>query len=560
MEEIDPFESLSRATHSMTEGANKNIYPLTMVNRESLADQEVKNKILQDAENIKRLNAYHLLKVSQAQTDPCAFLEFVMREETTRRKIKTTKHQKVVIDFVMAHEQCVLMLPAGHSKTFMLATISLFLMGRNPTLRGAIVSDTQTQAEKPLSMVRDYIEHSSTLKLVFPHLKPSTRPADSWTQTEITVDRPPGIRDSSLIAVGYHGAISGARLSWVIVDDLVSPENVHTKESRDQLYEWFDGAVLSRLDPKGARAVVSNTAWDKDDLPHRLKTLGWPTLKMDILGGIEIFNTDWDTDDIRPAKPGSTLCRLAGRGDNDLLFPERYDHAAVNKLRTNHLPHRFNQLYMNQVGDAKAARCKLEWIEKCKAKGRGLTLSAQRDNGNLRICGVDIAISESEASHDSCLFTIEVLPTGERLIVDIDVGKYDGPTLVNKIIANHKRYNSFVHVESNAAQAFLRQFTLEKDISIPITNHFTGANKFNVSYGVESLFLEFYNGAWIIPNDIHGRCHPTVQRFLDACHYYQPSKHTDDTLMAAWFAREKARKIGYSLPDQGESLSTILDR
>ena len=53
------------------------------------------------------------------------------------------------------------------------------------------------QAMKPLGMVKDYIESSPHLRLVFPHLRRSPRRADPWMMTEFTVDRPMGIRDPS---------------------------------------------------------------------------------------------------------------------------------------------------------------------------------------------------------------------------------------------------------------------------------------------------------------------------------------------------------------------------
>jgi len=505
-----------------------------------------RNPYLDDREALENLKRMILFKADQSRNDPAEMFSFVLREETTRKPIRVAQHQKVFLDFVMSHENSVLMLPAGHSKTFSIAGLSMYLLGKDPTLRGAIISATQGQAEKPLSMVRDYIEKSSELKLVFPDLRRSPNKGDPWTQTELTIARPPGIRDASLIALGYHGAITGARLNFVNVDDIISPENVQTKEARDQLYEWFDAAVLSRLDTKKSRIVVTNTAWHPDDLVHRLKKIGWPTLKMDIMGGIEVFNTEWDSPLIRPAHPNSFECRLSAYSDRTPLFPERFDLDVIEKLRKVHLPHRFNQLYMNVTGDSKSSRCKLEWIEKCKQKGKGLAYQATRDNNNIRITGVDIAIGQSEGNHDSCLFTIEILPSGERLILEIDVGKYDGPELVNKIISCYHRYGSFIRVENNAAQDFIRQFTLNKNIAIPVIPHTTGRNKAHPEHGLESLFVEIYNGAWVIPCDLFGRCHPNTQRFIDSCHYYNPAKHTDDVLMSAWFCKEQARKLGLS--------------
>ena len=38
--------------------------------------------------------------------------------------------------------------------------------------------------------------------------------------------------------------------------------------------------------------------------------------------------------------------------------------------------------------------------------------------------------------------------------------------------------------------------------------------------------------------------HPATQRWIDGCLNYVPGRHTDDRLMAMWFAREQAREFG----------------
>lgn len=518
-------------------------------------DIEIRNRLLSNPDNVRALRDLLLLKAHNARMDVGSFFEFVLKEEMTRQTISLAPHQKLMLDFVLAHPRSVLRIPANHSKTFTLGGMGLWMLGKNPLLRGCILSDTQGQAAKPLGMIRDYIEQSPELKLVFPELRQSRRRGDPWTQTELTVDRPPGIRDPSLIAIGYHGAITGARLNWILCDDLLSPENTATQDSRNQLYEWFDAAVLSRLDPKGARVCVTNTAWHQDDLTFRLEKLGWPTLIMDIEGGIKIVNSDFDSDDIRPAYEGSYDCRLTAFDDDTPLFPARFDREAVEALRKTHLPHRFNQLFMNSCRDNETARCKLEWIEQCKKEGRGLELVSHYSGSNPTFTGVDLAVSQGEESDDTCFFTFELLPDGRRLILDIDIGKYDGPTIVDKLINKHQNYRSILRVENNAAQDYIRQFALRRRIALPIRPHTTGRAKAHPEHGIESLFIELSNKAWIIPCDKFGRCHPAVQRALDGCLYYSPAKHTDDALMAWYFAREQAKKMG--VPSGGQLVGKV---
>ena len=92
-------------------------------------------------------------QIARARENPSEFLNCVGEEETSRQPILTAPHQEVLIDFVMQHPKCVLILPIGHSKTWTTAMLAAWFLGQDPTTRGAIVSATQMQAIKPLSMI-----------------------------------------------------------------------------------------------------------------------------------------------------------------------------------------------------------------------------------------------------------------------------------------------------------------------------------------------------------------------------------------------------------------------
>ena len=460
------------------------------------------------------------------------------------------------------------MIPVAHSKTFMTAALTLFLLGNDVTLRGSIVSATQEQAKKILAVVSDYILHSPELRRVFPHLRKSPRARDQWTQTHITVDRPPGIPDASLFAVGIDGGLPGARLNWVVVDDILNRENTATKEGRDKVYTWFDSTVLSRLDPVGARVIVSNTTWHPDDLVHRLEKLGWPSLRMDVLGNIKVQDDAqwvaegrdaWNHPELRPAtsSPYEENYRLRSHDpdprNEKTLWPEKFSEDYVNKvLRFRHLPSEFNRAYMNSCRDDGTSMCRQEYIDLCKKKARDEKIFGlvEKYNGpNPTFTGVDLAVSPGEENDDTAFFTIEVRPDGMRVIFDVEIGQWDGPTIANKLFRKLEDYNSVARVENNGAQQFLIDFMLQTNRSLPIKAHTTGRAKAHPEHGVAGIFLEMANGAWLIPNNKRGECSEPVQKFIDACLYYSPSRHTDDVQMAAYFSREQAKEWGLLIPD-----------
>lgn len=501
----------------------------------------------------------------RARTDVKAMFDFVIRHEKTAEPLACAPHQRLLFDFIMAHPRCVIRMPVGTSKTYTTTALTMHLLGTDPTSRGAFVSATEMQATKPVSMVRDYIEGSAELKMTFPLLRKSPRKTDPWTQTMITVDRPAGIRDASLRAVGLDGAIDGSRLNWIVVDDILNRENTSSKAAREKVYEWFDSSVLSRIDPEGGRIVVANTPWHLDDLTYRLERAGWPTLTMSVTGDVTLTNCDdFDSDEIVPsAKPGEVY-RLAAHAEpkNDEgmvvvettpLWPARYSLESIAELRSTsgHALQKFNQLYMCLCRSEETAKCKIEWVDRCKDNGRGTSVVSRYAGPNLTLTGVDLAVGKGAQYDLTALFTFEQLEDGRRRILDVEYGQWDAPTIVTKIIGKAEAFSSLVMVENNAAQDYIRQFVLARNASIPVKAHTTGRNRAHPEYGIEGLFIELQNGAWIIPCSSSGAVSPGVAKWIEECLYYQPEKHPGDVLMACWLAMQLARQLGYGAAGGG---------
>lgn len=541
-----------------------------------------------------------LARAAAARRDPAEFFGFTMREEHTQARIKVAPHQRVLFDFTMAHERSVVRMPVGSSKTYCMAALTMWLLGQDPTERGAVISSTQGQAAKPVALVRDYIANKNDehpeLRLVYPRLRPSPHEDDPWTQTKLVVARPSGIRDPSLTAVGVGGSLPGSRLSWILVDDILDEANTLTLESRNSVNGWFWSTVVNRRDVRGSRIVVTNTPWHPKDLTYALEAAKWPTLTMDIEGGIQISNTDWDTEYIRPAyQVKGDFHRLTAHDDasyeapltrvdtegsrvrvaNDVapdatrglehfdldetipLWPERVPRAVIESLRNDFaaMMHEFNRAYMMLCRDDASSQVKLEWVNHCKALARAAgihSFASQYRGPNLTVTGVDLAIGIKRQHDPSALFTYEVIPRLDiegqtyrnlRRVLDIEILKVRGRKLVDRIIEKVRQYNSRVRVETNAAQDYLRQWVLDVDISVPIHAHVTGSNKHHRIHGVAGVFVEIENGAWLFPNNLLEQCHPFMQAAIDECLYYNANAHTADVLIAWWLAREEARSV-----------------
>jgi len=513
---------------------------------------------------------------AESRESSCKFFEMVIRHENTKARLKATPHQQLLFDFVENHPWCVVRMPVSTGKTFLMTSVALWLLGNEPSERWAIVSGGQAQAKKILKMISDYItdpELSSDLALVFPKLTKSPNAADAWASHQITVARPPGIRDPSVVAIGIKGKIVGSRISGLLADDLLDFQNTRTKEARATTLSEFYGEMIPRLDPKGSRAVVTNTPWKRDDLTFVLEEqYGWATITMDIYGYVRVSNVDqnWlerilDTH-LRPSNTrvggGHDWYRLRAFDpdpeEKTPLWAERFSAERINEIRYGHAgkpgmpPHEFAMAYLCQPMDEGASRCQRDWVERCKLNGVGLSFLNEYSGDNPVATGIDLAIGKGARHDKTVFFTLMLLPDGSRQIIDIMSGKFDGPEIIDILINKSERYNSLIAVESNAAQEYLIEFALKRKKTLNIQAHTTTkANKFALDFGVESIFTEFQNTSWLIPCDRATRSvNPEIQYFIDDCLYYQPPPaHTGDFLMAAWIAREALRKnMGVSTP------------
>jgi hypothetical protein len=463
--------------------------------------------------------------------------------------------------------------------TSLLTSLILYRIGKLRRTRGAVISATQAQAKKVLSVCKDYIVNPA-YRMVFPDILPSHSRA--WTDSQFTVQRPEGIKDPTLVAYGIDGALLGARLDFIAVDDILNRQNTATKDQRDKVFEFFDSMVMSRLE-HDAQVIVSNSAWHQDDLLHRLERQGWPVIRMQINGDVYIKDgitggiarktkvgkkevtkvEPWDHPLLVPTEKDAAdqsfgeRCRIQGHKDDDVLWPERFPDGPglLERLRERHpITSEFNRLFMSMCRDDGEAMCKAEWIEKCKAKAREMkvfSLTESRHGGDT-YTGVDLAFSKSDSADYCALFTFEVLDSGHRKILDIERGKWSGAELKAKILDVHNRYDSILRVENNAAQQMIVDLLAQENIGLPIKGHTTGQNKANISTGVHSIFNDMAHGLWLIPNDANGRVHKNVQIWIDESLYYTPEAHTGDVLMASWFAREQARLYGALRPKNAE--------
>jgi hypothetical protein len=469
---------------------------------------------------VRKARAVRARRIREARKDPAKFSEYVLKDESTGQSIKNAPHHTAWHRHWDSNPFAVMIAPVGHGKTQCSIARILYLLGKNPNRRVALISDTERQAIKILRQVRSYIESSTALHEVFPNLIPSKRDGDPWTNLELVVNRPTLSKDPSVQALGVGGPINGSRIDDMVLDDVVSFESSRTPGQRDKIRDWFDTTALTRLTEDATISVIG-TPWQTEDLLHELeKRPGFFSARFSSVLNPDAAPENWK-----------------------VLWPEKWSKSLLLKRRDNMTPAAFSKKYLCQVVSRETARFKEEWIRQALTAGRGYNMAQhapRAPSGAIMRCftGVDLGIAEKDSNAMTCIFTIAILASGKRLVCEVQSGRWTAHEIIQRLQSVYERFDSTIFVEDNGAQRFLVQMC---DGTVPVSSWTTTAGrKFHEQYGVESLAAEMARGWWIIPSE-DGLPTPEVSNWLDECRNYDPEQHTGDRLMASWIARESLR-------------------
>lgn len=459
------------------------------------------------------------------------FVEYAIPDEETGARIENADFHEDWHDFWNRNTWGVILAPVGHGKTSQLLGRIIYKLGRNPRRRHALCSATYEQAADRVDAIRQHIDGNPLVHRVFPKLKRGKRRGAPWGSKALEVERPTRAKDASVTAFGVGSkAITGGRFDEIDLDDVVDEDTSGTEEQREKLVTWFDKKAFTRQPiGKNADIVGIGTPWAGGDL-------------LDVLAK-------------RPDFGSQVWSAVLNPRDDPMLWETLWAIASPAELRkrfANMLPHHFFRKYCCINTDPSSKVFQTEWIKFALMAGMGRTFldgpPARYIYGPRLPCftGVDVGVGREERHNRSAIVTIALLPDRRRLIVDMQSGRWTGPELVHRIQMTGVRFGSEIAVESNAAQRFIVDFIEERQREeFTVHAHYTtGANKRDLSWGLESVAVELRAGRWIFPSNELG--HPVEQEMralVVEMDEYRPLQHTGDRLMATWIAREQARRF-----------------
>lgn len=449
-------------------------------------------------------------RIQLARSDVSTFLEYVIRDESTGQPIELQPFHEEWMKLLDDEPRLVLhsSIESGKSQLITVGRL-LFELGRDPSLRCAIVSNTASQAKKFLASVSRYIERSTELREVFPGLLPD----EPWGSEAITVRRSMISKDASAAAIGATGPILGARLDRIFIDDILDFENTRTPAQRSTLVQWVKATLLGRLTANG-RIVVAGSAWHPDDLLHVLIADDWPSRRFSI-----------EDDEGRSRWPA--------RWPKERIASKR---AELGKLEA------ARQLDCLARNDA-TSRFAEGSIEAALLRGKDRQLLASTlslPEGAATVVGVDLAVGQSDRHDRTAITTVVVHAGGHRELIAIESGRWQAPEIIKRIRSANDRFRPRkILVESNASQMFITQMLKGLGGDIPVRPFTTGRGKQSLQYAAEMLAVEFERGQWTLRGFHDSEVAALVKDML----FYSPAAHCGDRLASLLFARHAAVEL-----------------
>ena len=150
--------------------------------------------------------------------------------------LTTPPHHRRIMEFLFGvlcdTPQRGLLMAFRHSgKSTVVGIFVACVLYLRPTTRILILSAETTLASRMVAHISHILEnHPFCVEMI-----PDNR--KEWSSGRITIKRPIGIREPSVICQGIHGNITGMRADLIICDDIEVPNTSNTPQKRENLRE-----------------------------------------------------------------------------------------------------------------------------------------------------------------------------------------------------------------------------------------------------------------------------------------------------------------------------------
>ena len=177
--------------------------------------------------------------------------------------------------------------------------------------------------------VRNLIASQEYAQIFETRLSEDSQARGRWTTSE----------GGSYFATGVGGALMGRGAHVLLIDDpFGSMADARSDPQRKATHEWFTGTCYNRLE-KGGKIILINHRMHQDDLTGRL-------LAQQAAGGDK-----WEVVELKATSP-----------DGAALWPEKFDVAALARIKANTTAQDYAALYMQEPTPESGTYFRDEWL------------------------------------------------------------------------------------------------------------------------------------------------------------------------------------------------------
>ena len=342
-------------------------------------------------------------------------------------------------------KRLIVTLPPRHGKSELCSVhLPAWWLGRRPDDRIILASYESDFAASWGRRVRDLLdEHGPALFGV--RLRADSAAAARWDIEG---------RRGGMVCAGVGGAITGRGANLFVIDDPVkSPAEAQSEVYSARVWDWWQGAARTRLEPDAA-VVLMMTRWHMKDLAGRLLA--------------EPDGEHWEIVNLPAlAEEHDPLGRQLG----EPLWPERFDLPALEQTRIALGSYLWGALYQGRPYALEGNRYNAKWFRYWDRivdregrvwlqplDGQGEPEGGPTDYRECaRFCTADLAAS-LRTSADWTVICSVAAKGANLFVLDIVRRRMEGPDIVPAIRAQMERHDLRVaHIESSGFQLALVQ-------------------------------------------------------------------------------------------------------
>jgi hypothetical protein len=184
----------------------------------------------------------------------------------------------------------------------------------NPDITILLLRKTDTLATEILVTVQRILESPKCVQLFKMYYDFESLKGDNWTKNKLDLSIRKSINpEANLTAMGIGGSVTGKHPDWIIVDDIITREDRHSKAERENVKTYV--MELINVVKDSGKIIFTGTPWHPDD--------AWVTISK-LVPEIKKYSV-WVTDILSEVK-----INMAKEGMSGSLFAANYELTHIN--------------------------------------------------------------------------------------------------------------------------------------------------------------------------------------------------------------------------------------